>query len=75
MSSLDKLSSWKNIENHSKNISEKSLNDLFNMDKDRFNKFSIQEKNLLLDFSKNHIDDKMMKLFSDLYMKLTSKAK
>ena len=51
MSSLDKLSSWKKIKNHSKNISEKSLNDLFNMDKDRFNKFSIQEKNLLLDFS------------------------
>ena len=43
MSSLDKLSSWKK-KNHSKDISEKSLNDLFKMDKDRFNKFSIQEK-------------------------------
>ena len=75
MSSLDKLSSWKNIENHSKNISEKSLNDLFNMDKDRFNKFSIQEKNLLLDFSKNHIDDKMMKLFSDLLYEIDIKGK
>ena len=75
MSSLDKLSSWKNIENHSKNISEKSLNDLFKMDKDRFNKFSIQEKNLLLDFSKNHIDDKMMKLFFHLLDEIDIKGK
>ena len=75
MSSLDKLSSWKKIENHSKNISEKSLNDLCKMDKDRFNKFSIQEKNLLLDFSKNHIDDKMMKLFSHLLDEINIKDK
>ena len=75
MSRLDKLSSWKGIYNHSKNISNKSLNDLFNMDKDRFNKFSIQEKNLLLDFSKNHIDDKMMKLFSQLLDEIDLKGK
>jgi glucose-6-phosphate isomerase len=66
MNSLNKLSSWKEINNHSKKISKKSLNEIFKTDIDRFNKFSIQEKNLLLDFSKNHIDDKMMKLFSQL---------
>ena len=52
MSSLNNLSSWKEIGNHSNKISQKSLNEIFKEDKDRFNKFSIQEKDLLLDFSK-----------------------
>ena len=66
MSSLNKLSSWIDIGKHSKKISDKSLNEIFMEDKDRFNKFSILENDLLLDFSKNHIDDKMMELFSRL---------
>ena len=75
MSSLNKLSSWKEIGNHSNKISEKSLNEIFREDKDRFNKFSIQERDLLLDFSKNHIDDKMMKLFSQLLGDIDLKGK
>ena len=51
------MCSWKQIGIHSNKISEKSLNEIFIDDKDRFNKFSIQENDLLLDFSKNHIDD------------------
>ena len=75
MSSLNKLSSWIDIGNYSKKISDKSLNEMFKEDKDRFNKFSIQSKNLLLDFSKNHIDDKMMKLFSQLLDEIDLKGK
>ncbi len=75
MSSLNKLFSWKQIGIHSNKISEKSLNEIFKKDKDRFNKFSIQEKNLLLDYSKNHIDDKMMKLFSQLLIEIDLKGK
>ena len=75
MSSLNKLSSWKEIGNHSNKIAEKSLNEIFMEDKDRFNKFSIQENDLLLDFSKNHIDDKMMKLFSQLLVDIDLKGK
>ena len=75
MSSLNKLSSWKEIGNHSNKISERSLNEIFMEDKDRFNKFSIQENDLLLDFSKNHIDDKMMKLFSQLMNDIDLKGK
>ena len=75
MSSLNNLSSWKEIGNHSNKISQKSLNEIFKEDKDRFNKFSIQEKDLLLDFSKNHIDDKMMKLFSQLLVDIDLKGK
>ena len=75
MSSLNNLSSWKEIGNHSKKISQKSLNEIFKEDKDRFNKFSIQEKDLLLDFSKNHIDNKMMKLFSQLLVDIDFKGK
>ena len=75
MSSLDKLTSWKEIGNYSNKFSEKSLNEIFKKDKDRFNKFSIQEKDLLLDYSKNHIDDKMMKLFSQLLVDIDLKGK
>ena len=75
MSSLNKLSSWKEIGNHSNKITEKSLNEIFMEDKDRFNKFSILENDLLLDFSKNHIDDKMMKLFSQLLVDIDLKGK
>ena len=75
MSSLNKLSSWINIGNHFKKISDKSLNEMFKQDKDRFNKFSIQSESLLLDFSKNHIDDKMMKLFSQLLDQIDLKGK
>ena len=75
MSSLNKLSSWIDIGNHSKKISEKSLNEMFNDDKDRFSKFSIHRKNLLLEFSKNHIDNKMMKLFSQLLDEIDLKGK
>ena len=75
MSRLNKLFSWKQIGIHSNKISEKSLNEIFKKDKDRFNKFSIQEKDLLLDYSKNHIDDKMMKLFSQLLIDIDLKGK
>ena len=75
MSSLNKLSSWKEIDNHSNKISEKSLNEIFMEDKDRFNKFSILENDLLLDFSKNHIDDKMMELFTQLLVDIDLKGK
>ena len=75
MSSLNNLSSWKEIGNHSNKISQKSLNEIFKEDKDRFNKFSIQENDLLLDFSKNHIDNKMMKLFSQLLVDIDLKGK
>ncbi|RPG64130.1 MAG: glucose-6-phosphate isomerase [Flammeovirgaceae bacterium TMED290] len=75
MSSLNKLSSWIDIGNHSKKISDKSLNEMFKEDKDRFNKFSIQGESLLLDFSKNHIDDKMMKLFFQLLDEIDLKGK
>ena len=75
MSSLNKLSSWKEIGNHSNKISKKSLNEIFMEDKDRFNKFSIQENDLLLDFSKNHIDDKIMKLFYQLMDDIDLKGK
>ena len=75
MTSINNLSSWKEIGNHSNKISQKSLNEIFKEDKDRFNKFSILENDLLLDFSKNHIDNKMMKLFSQLLVDIDLKGK
>lgn len=42
---------------HLKKIKNKHLKDLFIEEKDRFNKFSINYENILLDYSKNHINN------------------
>ena len=44
MSSLNKLSSWIDIGNHSKKISGKSLNEMFKEDKDRLTNFLFKGK-------------------------------
>jgi glucose-6-phosphate isomerase len=51
------LESWKSLIEHTKEMKTQHMNDLFNADKDRFNKFSVQLPSLLLDYSKNLITD------------------
>ena len=75
MNNPSKLNSWKKIKNYSKLISRISLNKMFKDDSNRFNDFSIELENLLLDFSKNHIDKKMMNLFFNLLDELDIKKK
>ena len=52
MNNPSKLNSWEKIKNYSKLISRISLNKMFKDDTNRFNDFSIELDNLLLDFSK-----------------------
>ncbi len=57
---------WKALKvyfNESKNL---NIKDLFNSEKNRFKKFSIQFEGILLDFSKNRITDKTLELLINL---------
>ena len=66
MQKLTELSSWNALEEHFKKIKDTHMRDLFRQDKDRFKKFSTQMDDILLDFSKNRINDETFKLLCDL---------
>jgi glucose-6-phosphate isomerase len=50
------------LSDHFDKLSEIHLKDLFKSDNERFNKFSIQFEDILLDYSKNRIDDETVAL-------------
>lgn len=54
------LQSWQSLVDHAKEMKTQHMNELFNKDKDRFDKFSIQLPALLLDYSKNIITEQTM---------------
>ena len=59
---------WKQLEEHYKTIKEVEMKDLFANDPERFNTYSIAFEDILLDFSKNRIDQTTI----DLLLKLAS---
>lgn len=62
----EKTFSWKKIKEHFEEIRNISIKDFFYQDSDRFNKFSIRFGNILLDFSKNRINEKTIDLLLQL---------
>jgi len=61
------LSAWQALKTHHRNtIRNKSLHQLFAHDKDRAERLSIEAGDLLLDYSKNHVDNKTCKLLTRL---------
>ncbi len=61
-----KTSAYQYLTDHFIDINEKSIKDLFNEDKERFDKFSILFENILLDYSKNRINDTTIALLLQL---------
>lgn len=59
--SLEKKSTWKKLKDHRSRLEKTSIIDLFNKNPKRFEDFSVQQDEFLLDFSKNHIDKKAFK--------------
>ncbi|PWK76472.1 glucose-6-phosphate isomerase [Mucilaginibacter oryzae] len=57
---------YKYLTDHYIDIVSKSLKELFDTDDQRFNKFSIQFEDILLDYSKNRIDDETLALLIQL---------
>jgi len=57
---------WKQLEAHYQTIRDKHLRTLFEDDPQRFSKFSLLHKDLLVDYSKNRIDDTTLSLLLQL---------
>ena len=70
MPKLTELASWKALETHFEQMKDVHMRDLFEQEADaadsRFKKFSTQMNDILLDFSKNRINDETFKLLCDL---------
>ncbi|HOM64797.1 MAG TPA: glucose-6-phosphate isomerase [Ignavibacteriales bacterium] len=58
--------SWKALEEHFVEMKTVHMKELFKNDSDRFKKFSIKEGDILVDYSKNIITEKTLKLLIDL---------
>ena len=66
MSSRQSLSSWKKLSKLALEKKSQHMNDLFLQDSDRFKKFSIELPKMLLDYSKNLIDNETMSTLFEL---------
>lgn len=64
--SLTATAEWKALEDHYKNISGQHMRDMFAADPDRFNKFSIELGDFLVDYSKHRINSETMQLLFNL---------
>lgn len=74
MAKLTGLSSWKNLESHFQSVKNEHLRDLFAQDNARFDKFNLQFKDILIDYSKNRITEETFKLLLDLAKETGVKA-
>ena len=59
MAKLTTLSSWKNLQAHFNTIEHAQMRDLFKKDEKRFEKFSLEFNNILVDYSKNRITEEI----------------
>ena len=63
---LTETAPWKALEAHYREIGDVHMRELFAADPDRFSRFSLEIEDLLLDFSKNRIDETSIRLLMDL---------
>ncbi len=57
---------WRSLEDHAREIRELHMRDLFAEDSRRFERFSLIQGEMLLDYSKNHITTRTMELLDTL---------
>ncbi len=57
---------WQELHQHYQQIKDIHLNDWFKSDSERFNKFSVEFGDILLDYSKNRITEKTLELLVEL---------
>lgn len=62
----NKLKSWGKLDSVYRRFKKTQMKDLFAADENRANKYSLKLENLLLDYSKNRIDDSVMSALFDL---------
>jgi glucose-6-phosphate isomerase len=61
-----KTVAWKKLQEHYKTMKKVHMKDMFNEDPDRFSRFSLRFEDMMVDFSKNIINQHTMKLLLDL---------
>jgi len=66
VSALTDSKAWRALTAHYEAIADKHMRELFAADAQRFDKFSLQFKDILLDYSKNRITEETMQLLLDL---------
>ena len=66
MSKLRKKPAWKALQEHFEQIKDLHMRDLFANDAGRFEKFSLRYNDILLDYSKNRINEATLPLLIDL---------
>jgi glucose-6-phosphate isomerase len=57
---------WKKLEEYFNSFRDKEIKELFKKDSNRFKNYSLKFEDILVDFSKNRIDDSVMSLLTDL---------
>ena len=66
MSALTLSAAWQKLVEHQKNLAGLHMRELFSNDNQRFDKFSVQFKDILLDYSKNLVTEETLKLLFSL---------
>jgi len=66
MSALTQSPAWKALREHHQQISGMHMRDMFASDPQRFDRFSLRFRDILLDYSKNRINEESMRLLFDL---------
>ncbi len=61
-----KTNAWKALKQHYEEVKDLKMVHLFNQDPDRFDRFSLELEDILVDFSKNRITDETISLLLDL---------
>jgi glucose-6-phosphate isomerase len=61
-----KTTAWKSLEKHFKSMKDIRITDMFEEDRNRYSKFSISFEDILLDYSKNLINEETIKLLVQL---------
>lgn len=64
--SFDQTTAFRKLKSHQKTIAKKTIKELFEEDSKRFKKFSVQFKDILIDYSKNRITGRTMKALMQL---------
>jgi len=63
---LEESPAWKALSAHYESMKDVTMKEMFASDVDRFNKFSLEFEDLLLDYSKNRMNEETMKLLYGL---------
>lgn len=66
MTTLTDSAAWQALQGHYQDMQTVTMRDLFSQDPRRFDKFSLQFEEILLDYSKNRITEKTLTLLMDL---------